>query len=77
MIMEKAFDTAALLEKLKLLGLPVLEDGAEKIAIAVLDWAQESIVLTPNKYDDILIGFIPTLKAELLAQVDKIDGVVG
>jgi hypothetical protein len=75
--MTKAFDVQDLLLKLKSKGLNVAEEAAKDVVESVLDWAGESVVLTENKFDDMVIPFIPQLKAAALAEIDKIDGEVG
>jgi len=72
--MDKAFDLGALVGKLKGRGLDLAEESAKILVEEVLDWAQESVVLSPNKFDDLVGAFIPQLKAAALALADKIDG---
>ncbi len=72
--MEKAFDTKVLGEKLKEKGLVVAEVAAEEVVHVVVDWLQESVLLSENKFDDIAVAFLPQLKAALLEQIEKIDG---
>jgi hypothetical protein len=75
--MEKAFDVKVLMGKLKARGLDLAEDAAVIVIEETFDWTGESLALTNNKLDDVVIPFIPTLKAAALSQVDKLDGKVG
>lgn len=75
--MEKAFDFGALAMKLKARGLDVAEEAAKIIVEETLDWTAESVVLTPNKFDDVSLAVIPAIKAYALEKVDQIDGQVG
>jgi hypothetical protein len=75
--MEKAFDIAALAEKLKGRGLDVAEEAAKVLVEEVLDWCQASVLLTENKFDDMVAPFIPQVKEAALKVIDKVDGVEG
>jgi len=75
--MEKAFDLGALVAKLKDRGLDVAEEAAQVLVEEVLDWSEESVKLSGNKFDDLVLPFIPQLKAAALGLVDKIDGEEG
>ena len=75
--MEKAFDLNDLVVKLKANGLPVVEATAKVVVEQVLGWVQESVVLSPNKYDDFALAILPMVKPFVMAEIDKIDGKVG
>lgn len=74
--MEKAFEAKALVEKLKARGLDVAEEAAKVLVEEVLDWAQESVLISENKFDDLVAPFIPQVKEAALKAIDKIDGKV-
>jgi hypothetical protein len=75
--MEKAFDVKVLAEKLKARGLDVAEEAAKVVIEEVLDWCQASVLVTENKFDDLVAPFIPQLKEAALKAADKIDGQEG
>lgn len=75
--MEKAYDPKALVEQLKGQGLPLAEDAAEKLVVALFGWLEESAKMSENKIDDALSALYPHAKELALAQIDKIDGQVG
>lgn len=75
--MEKAYDPKALVQELKAQGLPLAEDAAEKVVVAVFAWLDQSAELSENKIDDALKILFPHAKELALKQIDKIDGVVG
>ena len=75
--MTKAFELSALVEKLKARGLDVAEEAAKILVEEVFDWVSESVILTENKFDDMTIAVIPTIKAYALGKVDLIDGEPG
>ena len=75
--MEKAYDVKVLVEQLKSKGLDIAEDVAAMALVEVLDWVVESAKASNNSYDDLFIAVMPMLKAEMLKQIDKIDGEVG
>lgn len=75
--MEKAYELKALGLKLKARGLDLAEDAAKIIVEETLSWVGESAVMSPTPFDDVVAVVMPPLKGLILAQVDKIDGVVG
>lgn len=75
--MEKAYDVSILIDKFKAKGLDIAEDVAKMALVEVLDWIVESARVSHNNYDDLFIAIMPLLKAEMLKQIDKIDGEVG
>lgn len=75
--MEKAYDVADLMAKLKARGLDVAEEAAKVIIEESFNWLQESAPLSATPYDDMALIILPQLKAFALAQADKIDGVAG
>jgi hypothetical protein len=74
--MEKAFDVKDLVAKLAAQGLPLAEEAAKLVVSSVLDWVQESVVVSENKYDDFAVPVIMAVKPFVMAQIDKIDGVI-
>lgn len=74
--MQKAWDTKALIEKLKASGLDVAEDAGKVLVEALFDWADESIVLTPSKLDDLGRPLLGTVKNYLLKKIDELDGEI-
>lgn len=75
--MTKAYDLAALVAKLKLRGLDVGEEVAKGIFEDGLDWLVESALVSKTPFDDLAVGLVVPLKAQVLAAIDKIDGKVG
>lgn len=75
--MDKAYDVKDLVARLKDKGMDVAEDVAKVALVEVLEWFKESAQLSNNSYDDLLIAVMPMLKAEMLKQIDKIDGEEG
>lgn len=70
----KAWDVNALVAKMKDKGLDMAEDAAAIAAEAVLDWAKDSIELTENKVDDIVLPFLPMVETKIKELIDTIDG---
>jgi hypothetical protein len=75
--MENAYDVKVLGERLKALGLPVLEDTAEKVLKELFVWLKESAVLSKTPYDDMISLIYPQIEAFIKSHIDKIDGVQG
>lgn len=75
--MTTAFDVKDLLSRLTTQGLPLTEQAAKLVATSVLDWVSDSIVLTPNKYDDLVLAVVPVIRDFVLKELDKIDGKLG
>jgi len=75
--MEKAYDLKELGEKLKDVGLPVLEDTAEKVVGKVFEWLKESAVLSKNPYDDMAVFVYPKIEEFIKEKLDEIDGEEG
>lgn len=75
--MEKPFDVKDLVAKLKAKGLPVAEDVAQAAVGEFFAWAEESVKLTKNVFDDMFLPQLAAAKAAANATLDKIDGVVG
>jgi hypothetical protein len=70
-------DFSSLIEALKAKGLDVAEDLAKMVVIETLAFVEREVVESENKYDDLLLAVLPTVKDLLLKQIDKIDGEVG
>lgn len=75
--MEKAFDIAALGEELKAQGLPLLEDGAEKVYAAVKNWLVASAAIQGGLVGSILPAALDAVDNYAKAKIDQIDGQVG
>ena len=75
--MTEAFDMKALGEELKAQGLPLLEDGAEKVYAAVTTWLRNSAVIQGGLVGSILPAALDAVDGFAKAQIDKIDGEVG
>jgi len=75
--MEKAFDVAALGEELKAQGLPLLEDGAEKVYAAVVVWLKKSAEIQGGLVGSILPAALDAVDGYVKAKIDEIDGNVG
>lgn len=75
--MDQAYDLKALVLSFKDKGLDVAEDGAKVIVEKTFDWLIQSAKLSVTPYDDLLVALYPILKAQVLVQVDKIDGKPG
>lgn len=75
--MEKAFDVKALGEELKAQGLPLLEDGAEKVYAALGKWLRDSAVIQGGLVGSVLPAALDAVDGYVKAQIDKIDGQVG
>lgn len=75
--MVKPFEIEGLVAELKLKGLDLAEEGAKIAAEAVLNWVEESVKMTENKFDDFFMVVKPMLLPELMKQIDKIDQVEG
>ena len=70
-------DIKDLIEKLKDDGLDLAEDAAVLVINKTLDWLEEAIKGSSNKYDDLLLAFFPAIRTFLLEAADKIDGEEG
>jgi hypothetical protein len=54
------------------------EDLAKNVIKNIVrPYAEEYILASPNKIDDLLLPFLDNLEAALMAAMDKIDGDVG
>lgn len=75
--MEKAFDVAALGVELKAQGLPLLEDGAEKVYVAVVKWLKDSAAIQGGLVGSILPAALDAVDSYVVSKIDEIDGQVG
>jgi len=73
----KAYDLNVLMEALKVEGLELTEAAAKLVVEKTLGWVEASAKISANPWDDLIINFIPQIKAYVLTQADKIDGQVG
>lgn len=76
-VVKKAYDLKELLGHLEDQGLALAEDAAEKVYVAVREWAKESAVLSENPYDDLAVPFFKQVDEIVLPLIDKIDGKEG
>ena len=72
----KAYDLKVLTSKLKGRGLDFAEEAAAIMVEELSDWIVESAAISPTPFDDIAAIVMPTLKKEIMKQVDKINGEV-
>lgn len=70
--MEKAYDPKALIEKLKAKGIDAADHLAKDIIECVFEFGEESIKMSDNKFDDLLLQFMPAAKDHLLAKIDEV-----
>jgi hypothetical protein len=63
-----------LLEELKGKGLNIAEDALASLVEAVFDAGVKYVQNTENKFDDLVIAAVPSVKGLLLAELDKLDG---
>ena len=75
--MEKAFDVKDLAARLKARGLDLAEEAGKIVVEEVLNWTEESVKLSENKFDDAALLVLPMVKEAALKAVDKIDGKEG
>lgn len=75
--MQKAFELAALKERLAAKGIDLAEDLLKVLVGETLDWTQDSLAMHENAYVKFMAPVISTVKPLVLAEVDKIDGKVG
>jgi hypothetical protein len=71
--MAQAYDVKDLLEKLKAKGLPVVEETAKQVVVAVFEWLEESAVASATPIDNIAVPFYPMIKELALKEIDKIS----
>lgn len=72
--MEAAFDIKDLQKRLEDKGLAMLENDLKFILETIMQWVEESIKVSPSKTDDIVIPFLPFVKALAEKYIEKIDG---
>lgn len=75
--MTKAFDKDALLEEMKNQGLPLLEDGAEKVYTAFTNWLRQSASIQGGLVGSILPAALDAVDGYMTAKIDQIDGQEG
>lgn len=63
-----------LLKQLKDRGLNIAEDALAQLVEAVFDAGVSYVEATENKFDDLIIAAVPSVKSLLLAELDKLDG---
>jgi hypothetical protein len=74
--MEKAYDVKALLLKCQEKGGPGAELVAKANFEALIEWLEESAVLSENKIDDVAVPLATaTIKPLVMKALDQIDGV--
>lgn len=72
--MDKAYDLKVLGEKLKSKGLDLAEESLKIVFETTCDWVEESAVISPNIYDDLIKLAMPQIKKVVLEKIDMIDG---
>lgn len=65
--MNKAFDGAELLKRLKARVLPVIAP----VAGDIIDWGAESLEINENGYMKLLGGVVRSIKAPLMEEINK------
>lgn len=70
---KKAFDLKNLATHLEQKGLSDLEACARDVVEAVLDWTVESVELTDNKLDDMILVAIPYMKKFIMDKIDEMS----
>lgn len=76
--MEKPFDKANLVERLKAQGLPIAEEAVEAVVKELFAWTKESLEIHPNALVKAIgVPAVEILQPLALQAVDKIDGQVG
>jgi len=72
--MEKAYDLKDLGERLKKIGLPVLEETAEQVYHVVQEWVVDSAALSENKLDDVIVPIaMPIIDKVVEPAMEKIS----
>ena len=71
--MEKPFDLKALGEKFKEVGLELAEENVKVLLPVLLDWVEDSVKMTENKFDDFFVVIRPQLEATLNPLIEKIN----
>ena len=71
--MEKPFDVKDLGEKLKAAGLELAEENVKVLLPIFLDWIEDSVKMTENKFDDFFVVIRPQLEATLNPLIEKIN----
>ena len=59
-------------KRLKPHGLEFTEKGLCVMTEEVLNWVEESAKKSDNKFDDLVVPFIPLLKEKIQKEIDKI-----
>lgn len=71
--MEKPFDVKDLGEKLKAAGLELAEENVKVLLPIFLDWIEDSVKMTENKFDDFFMMARPQIEAVLMPAIEKIN----
>jgi len=77
MKLTKPWDVAVLAESLKADGLDLAEDALKKVLDKSMMFVEESVKLSENKFDDLVLLALPQIREEAMKAIDKIDGVKG
>jgi hypothetical protein len=72
--MEKAYDLKELGERLKAIGMPVLEETTEQVVKVLFQWLRDSADVSPNIYDDMAKLILNPIEQKILEKAEKIDG---
>jgi hypothetical protein len=72
--MSKAYDFNNLKDRLAKHGASLSEEAAEKVALELFMWIEESATISENAWDNMAMILMPQLKEIVFKQLDKIDG---
>ena len=72
--MEKAYDFKVLVDRFAKHGAVLSEEAAEKVALELFNWIEESATISENAWDNMAMILMPQLKEIVFKQLDKIDG---
>ncbi len=75
--MTTPFDTGNLGARLKARGLDVVEEAGNIVWEEASAWIRESVTITPNKIDDLVIPALDAIAPYVTGKVDQIDGQIG
>lgn len=75
--MDKPWDLKFFVEDLKTDGLHLTEELAKVVIAKSIGFVEQSVLLTPNKVDDIAVPILEGAKPWVMSLLDKIDGQAG
>lgn len=71
--MEKAYDTAQLVEEFKQQGVEVGEETAKILLKVLIPWLKKSFELSETKIDDVVLPLMDGINGYLMALADNIN----